>query len=795
MRNGLAPWDRRRLPKRRSLHSTPKTKVPVLAFGSGLTLLGTLRCLGREGIPVTVASAAIGYARRSRWSHPLPKPIPESPDPMALAAALRELPFESAVLLACTDIWSAAVAGLPADIAERFPASISSPETQAVLVDKARFAEALRRFDVPHPHTLAIRSVEDLEALPDSCFDRAFLKPCNSQSFSAKYRVKALPCTDRKSAALVYEEVAQDGLDLLLQEYLPGPPDCHYFIDGFVDRSGSILAVFGRRRIRMNPPDFGNSTCTISVPIEEVGPAIASLERLLQGLRVRGIFSAEFKRDPTDGIFKMLEMNARPWWYIGFAEACGMNMPLLSYQDALRLPMEAVPDYRTGVRCVFVQRDWGACQALRKAGRIGLRECIRDWIWSEKPIAAWDDPMPAFWDAAILLWGALDKALPREGVFRKIRARLTLLPEAIHARRITGRGLLVQLSDLVRLRVSPIGLRSAEYYDFRLYDPSYTMADRRAFAGDGFKKEIHRRLNNKAWEVLMTDKLAQTGYLEAAGLPHARVYAVATSEPRSYGTARCFTEPGPLAAFLRAGMRYPFFVKPIKGSEGRSCYSVSAYDAAKDRLVLSSGKQIRVEDFLAGLLDPTGFGFLFLEHLESHEQIRALCGPTISSVRMIVLLHDDGPELIHADWGIPSGRSPVSNFAKGDTANLIGGLDLATGRVTRVIGGTGRGRKDVDLHPISGGSMKGFTLPDWHAAVALCLRAATAFPGARWQNWDIALTSKGPLILELNSSGDVYAAQYITEKGILAGPLGPFLETYAFRGDRPRPLFPPTIRR
>ena len=91
--------------------------------------------------------------------------------------------------------------------------------------------------------------------------------------------------------------------------------------------------------------------------------------------------------------------------------------------------------------------------------------------------------------------------------------------------------------------------------------------------------------------------------------------------------------------------------------------------------------------------------------------------------------------------------------------------------------------------------MKGFTLPDWHAAVALCLRAATAFPGARWQNWDIALTSKGPLILELNSSGDVYAAQYITEKGILAGPLGPFLETYAFREDRPRPLFPPTIRR
>jgi hypothetical protein len=162
---------------------------------------------------------------------------------------------------------------------------------------------------------------------------------------------------------------------------------------------------------------------------------------------------------------------------------------------------------------------------------------------------------------------------------------------------------------------------------------------------------------------------------------------------------------------------------------------------------------------------------------------------------MIVLLHDRGPELLHADWGIPAGRSQVSNFAKGETGNLIGGLDLATGRVTRVLGGAGRGRREVELHPISGRRMEGFLLPDWREAVELCLRAATAFPGARWQNWDIALTPKGPVLLELNSSGDVYAAQYLTEKGILAGPLGPFLETYAFREDRKRPLFPSTTPR
>jgi hypothetical protein len=375
----------------------------------------------------------------------------------------------------------------------------------------------------------------------------------------------------------------------------------------------------------------------------------------------------------------------------------------------------------------------------------------------------------------------------------KLRARAALVPEAFHARRTTGRGLLAQCADLARLRFGRTKLRAAEYYDFRLYDPRYTAADRRAFAGEWSKGEIHRRLNNKAWEVLMTDKLAESAYFAALGLPHADVHAVATSEPRLYGRAPCFTDPSALADFLRAGMTYPCFVKPIKGNEGRSCHSVRACDG--DRLVLGDGRRVGVEEFVGRLVDPTGYGFTFLEHLESHPEVRAMCGDAVSSIRMIVLLHDEGPELIHADWAVPAGRSVVSNFAKGETGNMVGGLDLATGRLTRVLGGVGRGRRDVEIHPLSGRRMPGFVLPDWRAAVALCLRAATAFPGARWQNWDIGLTTRGPVILELNSSGDVYAAQYITGKGMLAGPLGPFLERYAFRNDRGRPLFGAEPRR
>jgi predicted ATP-grasp superfamily ATP-dependent carboligase len=359
-----------------------------------------------------VASPVSGFVRRSRWCRPLPRPIRESDDAQALATALRALPLDRAVLVPCTDNWSAAVAGLPADLARRFPASISSHEVQEVLVDKALFARALREFDVAHPRTVEVRSLADLAAVPESEFTTAFLKPCASQSFSAKYGVKAFRCPDKASAMERYRQVEEDGLDLVLQEYIPGPPNCHYFVDGFVDRDGRMAAAFARRRLRMHPADFGNSTCMVSVPLEETAQAVASLERLFEGLRFRGIFSAEFKRDPRDGAFKLLEVNARPWWYIGFALACGVNVARLAYLDARGLPYEPIRDYRSGVRCVFPQLDWVACKRLRAAGKISWLECLRDWTFSRKPIAAWDDPLPAIWNTASLVPVALRKLKP-----------------------------------------------------------------------------------------------------------------------------------------------------------------------------------------------------------------------------------------------------------------------------------------------------------------------------------------------------------------------------------------------
>lgn len=376
----------------------------------------------------------------------------------------------------------------------------------------------------------------------------------------------------------------------------------------------------------------------------------------------------------------------------------------------------------------------------------------------------------------------------------KIAARLALVPLAWRVRRTHGKGLWTQIGEIARLRLGPTRLRAAEYYDFRLWERS--RAAQREYAGGWLTKQIYRRLVNRAWEVLMTDKLAQSDAFAAMCLPHPRVYAVAARESRLAGETPCFTALDPLARFLRREIPYPFFVKPVKGNEGTGCLAATHYDAVHDRITIGCGRSVGVTEFLRGLVDPTGYGLLLQERLETHRAVGARCGGAVSSVRMVVLLGDDGPRLFHADWAVPGSHPMISNFAKGAAGNLIGGLDLANGRVTRVVAGVGSDQHDLDRHPVTGRPLRGFRLPDWDDAVALCLRAATGFPGARWQNWDVALTTRGPVLLELNSAGDLYAAQYITGHGMYTRELRDFIARHGVRNDHPvRPFAGAPTRR
>src|SRR5512143_3681452 len=376
----------------------PRQAVPVLILGGGITALGVMRCLGRRGVPLYIAGSRAGVISRSRWYRPLAEKASNEFSEQDLGSRLERLPTRQMVLLPCSDAWVMAVSQLKPELAARFSSSVARPETLRQMVDKACFAETLARLGLPHPKTVILREPGALEAISNDRLQGFFLKPNQSTVFAQCYGAKALRFRDRAEALRLFTDASAKGLKVMLQEFIPGPPTHHVFVEGFVDRRGRICGLLARRRMRMFPEEFGNSTFCVTIPLVEVTGAVETITRLLRGIGYRGVFSAEFKLDDREGLFKLLEVNARPWWYVDFAARCGVDVCGMAYRDALGREIEPVTSYRVGRRSVYPRLDLE--NRLGGRGPLSMNgwSLLRSWIGAHQPFFCWEDPVPGIVD-------------------------------------------------------------------------------------------------------------------------------------------------------------------------------------------------------------------------------------------------------------------------------------------------------------------------------------------------------------------------------------------------------------
>lgn len=399
------------------MRKTENACLPVVVLGGGVTGLGVVRAFSRQRIPVFVLPAASDELRFSRWYRPLPSGPSSSPDPArsvkALRSALDASGIERAFLCPCSDDWNRVVAEFSEGACGQYISVAPSRSSLVALQDKASLAMLLQQLGVPMPDTRMIHGPADIDQFPDAKETFYFLKPTDSQSFLAKFGVKGFRVPNATEARMRLDEVVRAGLGVVLQEYVPGPPDEHRFIDGYVDRAGRVKALFARRRLRIYPPDFGNSTFMVSVSLDEVAPAVESVRRVLGEVAYRGIFSAEFKRDPRDGAFKLLEINTRPWWFVDFAVRCGVDVCRMAYDDAQEMPVREVSAYEVGARCIYPYYDFFSVQPLVRSGVMGWRRWLGDVVRARQPVACWDDPLPGIVGLLRVMFAAIRHRLLR----------------------------------------------------------------------------------------------------------------------------------------------------------------------------------------------------------------------------------------------------------------------------------------------------------------------------------------------------------------------------------------------
>jgi predicted ATP-grasp superfamily ATP-dependent carboligase len=156
------------------------------------------------------------------------------------------------------------------------------------------------------------------------------VKPSDPTAFRHRFGVKAFRCAAAEEVERRFENAR--GFRPFLQEWIPGGDDALWTVGSYLTADGEELGLFTGRKLQQTPREIG----TARVAEARWAPALADAAlKLLRALRFHGISQVEFKRDPRDGSYKLIEVNPRLWEWHGLAAACGVDFARLAYADAV----------------------------------------------------------------------------------------------------------------------------------------------------------------------------------------------------------------------------------------------------------------------------------------------------------------------------------------------------------------------------------------------------------------------------------------------------------------------------
>ena len=330
----------------------PPAAVFQVSYACGLDVI---RDLGRHGVPVVgldADPAAIGLRSRFAAGTVCPDPLADEEAFLTWLEGFGARLPQRAVVFPSHDEYIWPLSRHAARLEPWFVVPFSRWDVMQRVYDKRAQMEAARRAGVHTPQTVFVSSGAQLEAAAGDVPFPAVLKPVESLAFKLRFHRHILDVQSPADLRRIYDKVDDLGV-LMLQERIPGGEHELWTVGSYLDAGSRPLAVFTGHKLRQYPHAGGSCLAGVSARDERLADAAL---RLLQELRFHGVSQVEFKRDPRDGRFCLMEVNARHWKWHGLATACGVNLSLAAYSDAVGRPFVA-PQQVDGVKWIVANKD------------------------------------------------------------------------------------------------------------------------------------------------------------------------------------------------------------------------------------------------------------------------------------------------------------------------------------------------------------------------------------------------------------------------------------------------------
>jgi predicted ATP-grasp superfamily ATP-dependent carboligase len=385
--------------------------VGAVVIGGGCQGLGIARSLGRHGIPVCLIDDETSMARASRYVRNAIRVRDLRTDQAlldALALAHGRLCLSGWVLYPTREENIASIAANRDGLQREFRVPTPGLASIQHAWDKREVYSLAARLSIPVPRTWFPRSEEELTAIEVD--DPVILKPAIKEHFFYATHAKAWRADNAAELLAAFRRATEimPASEVIVQEMIPGGGEQQYAYCAFF-REGHPVASMTVRRRRQHPSDFGVASTfveTISLP-ELADPSC----RFLAAIDYYGLVELEYKRDPRDGVYKLLDVNARTWGYHSVGVTAGVDFPYLLFRDQIGAPVEET-HARPGVCWIRLSTD--VPNALRDiwAGRLRPGEYLRSLRGVRtEAVFSINDPLPGLYEIALLPYLAVKRGL------------------------------------------------------------------------------------------------------------------------------------------------------------------------------------------------------------------------------------------------------------------------------------------------------------------------------------------------------------------------------------------------
>lgn len=318
------------------------------------------------------------------------------------------------------------------------------------------------------------------------------------------------------------------------------------------------------------------------------------------------------------------------------------------------------------------------------------------------------------------------------------------------------------LIDFIKLKRNLPDLSKTEYANFQLFKATSNF--RKAFLPYGLAKRYWEILNPYKNACLARNKYMSHLLLDSANIPQPKLIVYYNPEI-GQETDICKNSLTGILNALKLSQKEKIVIKPSADSaHGYGVIVAHKIKYIENDAILSryNGDTI----LLSKVLDTNNKqneAFLIEEQVNQNDQMNCFNSSSVNTIRIMTALYPNREVKIIAAF-IKIGREGADVDNAGSGGNIDCGVDIRTGKLYNSIEfNFWTNIANIKKHPDNNTPLEGTEIKGWKEILCQLKSFQARLPQLKTIGWDVAITPKGPIIIEINNWWDTTGQLFINK--------------------------------